>query len=108
MSVPEAARDFGWRDRGVDGAGAHAVGFIEPRCRVCRNDPVRKKVNAMLACGGSYAQIVGALGEDNNKLDKDDRVTIDSVRNHRGRHFPVQQTAHATYREILERRAREN
>ena len=26
---------------------------LEPRCRVCRNDLVRKKVNAMLACGGA-------------------------------------------------------
>jgi hypothetical protein len=37
-----------------------------------------------------------------------DRVTVDSVRNHAARHFPVQQAARATYREILERRAREN
>ena len=81
---------------------------LEPRCRVCRNDLVRKKVNAMLACGGSYAQIVRALGEDNARLDKRDRVTVDSVRTHTTKHFPVQQTAHATYREILERRAREN
>ena len=81
---------------------------LEPRCRVCRNDPVRKKVNAMLACGGSYAQIVRALGEDNAHLDKRDQVTIDSVRTHTTKHFPVQQTAHATYREIVERRAREN
>jgi len=29
-------------------------------------------------------------------------VTIDSVRNHANRHFPVQQVARATYREILE------
>jgi hypothetical protein len=62
----------------------------------------------MLACGGSYAQIVRALGEDNVHLDKRDQVTVDSVRTHTTRHFPVQQTAHATYREILERRAREN
>jgi hypothetical protein len=34
-------------------------------------------------------------------------VTIDSVRNHAARHFPVQQVARATYREIVERRARE-
>ena len=81
---------------------------LEPRCRVCRNDLVRKKVNAMLACGGSYAQIVRALGEDNAHLDKRDQVTVDSVRTHTTKHFPVQQTAHATYREILERRAREN
>ena len=62
----------------------------------------------MLACGGSYAQIVRALGEDNTKLAKCDRVTVDSVRTHTTKHFPVQQTAHATYRDILERRAREN
>ena len=35
-------------------------------------------------------------------------VTIDSLRNHTARHFPVQHVARATYREILERRAREN
>jgi hypothetical protein len=81
---------------------------LEPRCRVCRNDLVRKKVNAMLACGASYAQIVRAVGEDNAHLDKRDQVTVDSVRTHTTKHFPVQQTAHATYREILERRAREN
>src|SRR6478752_4870529 len=31
-----------------------------------------------------------------------------SIRTHTTKHFPVQQTAHATYRKILERRAREN
>ncbi len=41
-------------------------------------------------------------------LDKRDQVTVDSVRTHTTKHFPVQQAAHATYREILERRAREN
>ena len=70
--------------------------------------PVRKKVNDMLATGASYAMILRALGEDNAKLDKCDRVTIDSVRNHTGRHFPVQNVAKATYREILERRAKAN
>ncbi|OBI18300.1 hypothetical protein A5712_00335 [Mycobacterium sp. E2327] len=35
-------------------------------------------------------------------------MTVDSVRNHCGRHFPVQNVARATYREILERRAQEN
>ena len=81
---------------------------LEPRCRVCRNDLVRKKVNDLLATGASYAMVLRALGEDNAKLDKCDRVTIDSVRNHCGRHFPVQNVAKATYREILERRAQEN
>jgi predicted RNA-binding protein YlqC (UPF0109 family) len=80
---------------------------IEPRCRVCRNDHMRMKVNDLLATAASYAYILRALGEDNAKLDQRDRVTIDSVRNHYGRHFPVQRVAGAAYREIVERRARE-
>ena len=35
-------------------------------------------------------------------------MTIDSISNHSVRHFPVQNVAKATYREILERRAKEN
>ena len=81
---------------------------LEPRCRICRNDQVRKKVNDLLATGASYAMVLRALGEDNAELDKRDRVTVDSVRNHTERHFPVQNVAKATYREILERRAQEN
>jgi hypothetical protein len=81
---------------------------LEPRCRVCRNDQVRKKVNDLLATGASYAMVLRALGQDNAKLDKRHRVTIDSIRNHCQRHFPVQHVARASYREILERRAREN
>ena len=75
---------------------------------MCRNDPVRKKVNDMLAAGSGYAFIVRALGDDNAGCDPRDLVTIDSVRNHCERHFPVQQEARATYRDILERRAQEN
>jgi hypothetical protein len=82
--------------------------FLEPRCRVCRNDLVRRKVNDMLAAGAGYAFIVRALGDDNAGCDRRDLVTIDSVRRHCERHFPVQQVARATYREIVERRAREN
>ncbi len=52
--------------------------------------------------------IVRALSADNTKLAKCDRVTIDSIRNHTVRHFPAQNIARATYREILERRAKAN
>ena len=62
----------------------------------------------MLAAGLSYAMILRALQKDNDQLDKRDRVTIDSIRNHTARHFPVQNVARATYRRILERRAQEN
>ena len=81
---------------------------LEPRCRVCRNDQLRTKVNDMLATGVSYAMILRALQEDNDQLDTPDRVTIDSIRHHTRRHFPVQNVAKATYRRILERRAQEN
>ena len=57
---------------------------------------LRKKVNDLLASGASYAQVVRAGAADNAELDKCDRVTIDSVRNHCGRHFPVQNVARAT------------
>ena len=108
MSVSEAVRDP--VDDIMDSMElATRNGFhLEPRCRVCRNDLVRKKVNDMLATGASYAMIVRALAADNAELDKCDRITIDSVRNHCGRHFPVQNVAKATYREILERRAKAN
>ena len=72
------------------------------------NDTLRTKVNNLLASGASYAMILRALRDDNAKLDKPDRVTIDSIRNHTVRHFPVQNIAKATYREILERRAKAN
>jgi hypothetical protein len=81
---------------------------LEPRCRVCRNDEIRTRVNEMLSTGSSYAMILRVLGEENASLDPRDRVTIDSIRNHCQRHFPVQNVAKATYRDILERRARDN
>jgi len=81
---------------------------LEPRCRVCRNDEIRTKVNDMLAAGASYAMILRAVEDDNTKLEKRDQITIDSIRNHTARHYPVQNVAKATYREILERRAKGN
>ena len=109
MTVSETVEDY--LGEAVDSielpALLHKV-RLEPRCRICRSDDVRKKVNDMLAGGLSYSMILRALKEDNAKLDKRDRVTIDSIRNHTARHFPVQNVAKATYRAILEQRAKEN
>ena len=105
MSVFEMVRDV--VDESIELPPGINGFHLEPRCRVCRNDEVRKKVNDLLASGSSYAMILRALGDVNATLDKCDRVTIDSIRNHTARHFPVQQVARATYREIVERRARE-
>jgi hypothetical protein len=109
MSVFEMVRDVVDESMESMELAARINGFhLEPRCRVCRNDEVRKKVNDLLASGSSYAMILRALGDANATLNKGDRVTIDSIRNHAARHFPVQHVARATYREILERRAKEN
>jgi hypothetical protein len=77
--------------------------YLEPRCHVCRSDEVRQQVNDLLASGASYAMTLRALGDDSGL-----GVTSDSIRRHAERHFPVQNVARATYREILERRAKEN
>ena len=109
MTLPQAVLSMADETAASIVSAPRINGFhLEPRCRVCRHDAVRKKVNDMLATGASYAYILRALGEDNAKLDKRDRVTIDSIRNHTVRHFPVQNVAKATYRRILERRAQEN
>ena len=109
MTIPQAILDDVDESVASIELAPHINGFhLEPRCRVCRNDQVRKKVNDMLAMGVSYTMVLRALQEDNAKLDSCDRVTIDSVRNHCVRHFPVQNVARATYRAILEWRAQEN
>ena len=55
---------------------------LEPRCRVCRNDTVRAKVNGLLAVGTSYAMILRSVADENGKIDRRERMTIDSIRNH--------------------------
>jgi len=109
MSQPALVADVLDERAALNGLAPRHNGFhLEPRCRVCRNDTLRIKVNNLLAGGASYTMILRALRDDNATLDKPDRVTIDSIRNHTVRHFPVQNVAKATYRRILERRAQEN
>jgi hypothetical protein len=109
MSVSEAARGVVDESVASTELALGTNGFhLEPRCRICRNDQVRTKVNDLLATRVSYAMVLRALGDDNATLEQHNRVTIDSIRNHTARRFPVQQVARATYREILERRAKEN
>ena len=88
MSISEAIRDLVDDTVKSTELVPHNGFHLEPRCRICRNDQVRKKVNDMLATGASYAMVLRALGEDNAELDKCDRVTVDSIRNHTARHFP--------------------
>ena len=83
MSVSEVFRDVidesvASTELAPGGDGFH----LQPRCRICRNDEVRTKVNDLLATGASYAMVLRALGDDNAKLEQRDRVTFDSIRNH--------------------------
>jgi len=81
MSVSEAFR--GVVDESAESIQLYSGinGFhLEPRCRVCRNDEVRTKVNGLLATGASYAMVLRALGDDHAKLETSDQVTIDSIR----------------------------
>ena len=106
MSQLPAVADVLEETAALNGMAPRNNGFhLEPRCRVCRNDTLRIKVNNLLASEASYTMILRALRDDNAKPD---RVTIDSIRNHTVRHFPVQNVAKPTYRRILERRAQEN
>ena len=68
MSVSEAVRDF--VDDTVESTElATRKGFHpEPRCRVCRNNQVRKKVNDMLASGASYAMVLRTLVDDGTEV----------------------------------------
>ena len=53
MSVSEAASGVVDESVDVDGVGPGANGFhLEPRCRICRNDQVRTKVNDLLGDRG--------------------------------------------------------
>lgn len=80
MSVSEAVRAVvGESVESTDLAPGTKGFHLEPRCRICRNDQVRTKVNDLLATGASYAMGLRALGDDNAKLEKRDRVTIDSI-----------------------------
>ena len=109
MSQLQALREVPTETAPFTKLAAHINGLpLEPRCRICRNDVLRHKVNALLSGGASYAMVLRSLEQDNAKLDTRDRVTIDSIRHHTKRHFPVQNVARATYRRILALRAQEN
>ena len=91
--------------RASGSGGRH--GLVELGARRRHSELVRvllwEKSTASSSRGKCYAMILRAIEGDNTKLDKCDRASIDSIRNHTARHFPVQDVAMASYREILER-----
>ena len=65
---------------------------MKPQVQLVRWDPLRGQVRARAA----------------DNVDDRNRITLDSMRTHCGRHFPVQRVAKATYWDILKRRAGDN
>jgi hypothetical protein len=74
----------------------------EPRCRVCRDPFVRRRVNDLLGRRGfpvvledgrfhqiTYADILRALEPINESRDKRDRITYDSLWVHAQRHYEL-------------------
>ena len=62
MSVSEAARGVVDESVASTELALGTNGFhLEPRCRICRNDQVRTKVNDLLATGASYAMVLRAI-----------------------------------------------
>jgi hypothetical protein len=75
-----------------------------------RRRPGKTRYRHFLGVKWSQVQILSArpCQPDSCSVIHCDRVTIDSVRNHSARHYPVQNVAQATYLDIVERRAKEN
>ena len=77
----------------------------ETRCRVCNAEGAADTVNRLLAHAMTHANILATIDPINVLLPKEQRITLASVSNHAKRHFPIAETAKATYRRIVERRA---
>ena len=74
----------------------------EPRCRICRDETVRVRVNELLDWHGvpiilgrgkthvvTYADILRGLEPLNERRDKRDRITYDSLWVHAKRHYDL-------------------
>jgi len=75
---------------------------LEPRCRICRDETVCVRVNELLDWRGvpiilgrgkthmvTYADILRDLEPLNERRDKKDRITYDSLRVHAKRHYDL-------------------
>lgn len=77
---------------------------IEPRCKICRNPPLREAVNKMLTMGLTRSGIVDVLDTINADTPDDEKVTYTQVYRHQKRHFNVSQPAQAVYEAIVAKR----
>jgi len=64
----------------------------------------RQKVNTLLGYGLSPREIHSFIADINEKRPKRFKITVDSIRNHKTRHFNIQAPTQAGFRRILEKR----
>lgn len=79
------------------------------RCRICRDDDVRKLINTLHGYGlttRSIMDIVDSTGLNTQRSNRD-QINYDVVWRHTRKHFDVDVPAREIYREILARRAAE-
>lgn len=78
----------------------------ERRCKVCRQPELLPIIHRALSMGATITQIHKDIELYNNKLSKEDRISINSLYNHAKKHFTEDDTARVVYRRILEENAR--
>lgn len=82
----------------------HQVSLPTGRCRVCQHPESRSKVNTLLGYGMGASEILTFVEDINAKRSKSNKITLDSIRNHKQRHFNVQAPTQAGFRRIMEKR----
>lgn len=79
------------------------------RCRICRDDDVRKLINTLHGYGlttRSIMDVIETSGVNNGRSNRD-QINYDVVWRHTKKHFDIDNPAREIYREILARRAAE-
>jgi hypothetical protein len=80
------------------------------RCRICRDDNVRKLINTLHSYGlttRSVMDVVESTGLNNGRSGRD-QINYDVVWRHLRKHFDIDAPAREVYREILARRSAED
>lgn len=108
QAAGEARLDRDVLDRLANLTEEHKLYVFRPetRCKVCLSD-ANSVVNKMLAHAMTYTDIIRALEPFNATLPDSRRITYHSLWHHAKKHFPIEETAKATYRRMVEKRAEE-
>lgn len=75
------------------------------RCRICQTEGAVEVVNKMLSYGATHTDIMGVLEPLNLRRPKGEKITLNSIGHHARTHFPLEETANAVYRKLIEKRA---